>query len=80
LPVYDKEPLGPPCGALKPASSRYAGELSNSTLVAPLEIGEGSYVGAGSVITNEVPPGSLALGRGRQVIKEGWVEEKKKGA
>jgi bifunctional UDP-N-acetylglucosamine pyrophosphorylase/glucosamine-1-phosphate N-acetyltransferase len=53
---------------------------SNSTLVAPVEIGEGSYVGAGSVITNEVPPGSLALGRGRQVIKEGWVGEKKKGA
>jgi bifunctional UDP-N-acetylglucosamine pyrophosphorylase/glucosamine-1-phosphate N-acetyltransferase len=53
---------------------------SNSTLVAPVEIGEGSYVGAGSVITNAVPPGSLALGRGRQVIKEGWVEGKKKGA
>jgi bifunctional UDP-N-acetylglucosamine pyrophosphorylase/glucosamine-1-phosphate N-acetyltransferase len=53
---------------------------SNSTLVAPVEIGEGSYVGAGSVITNAVPPGSLALGRGRQVIKEGWVAEKKKGA
>jgi bifunctional UDP-N-acetylglucosamine pyrophosphorylase/glucosamine-1-phosphate N-acetyltransferase len=51
---------------------------SNSTLVAPVQIGEGSYVGAGSVITTAVPAGSLALGRGRQVIKEGWVENRKK--
>ncbi len=51
---------------------------SNSTLVAPAQIGEGSYIGAGSVITSPVPPGSLALGRGRQVIKEGWVAEKRK--
>jgi len=53
---------------------------SNSTLVAPVQIGEGSYVGAGSVITAAVPAGALALGRGRQVIKEGWVENRKKGA
>ncbi len=51
---------------------------SNSTLVAPIEIGEGSYVGAGSVITDPVPPEALALGRGRQVVKEGWVAAKKK--
>lgn len=50
---------------------------SNSTLVAPVEVGEGAYVGAGSVITEAVPAGSLALGRGRQVIKEGWVERRK---
>jgi bifunctional UDP-N-acetylglucosamine pyrophosphorylase/glucosamine-1-phosphate N-acetyltransferase len=49
---------------------------SNATLVAPVEIGEGAYLGAGSVITDTVPPGALALGRGRQVVKEGWVEEK----
>jgi bifunctional UDP-N-acetylglucosamine pyrophosphorylase/glucosamine-1-phosphate N-acetyltransferase len=50
---------------------------SNSTLVAPIEIGEGSYVGAGSVITDPVPPKALALGRGRQVNKDGWVKKKK---
>lgn len=49
---------------------------SNSTLVAPLEIGAGSYIGAGSVITAPVPPGSLALGRSRQVVKEGWAEKR----
>lgn len=51
---------------------------SNSTLVAPVEIGEDSYVGAGSVITDEVPEKSLALGRARQVTKEGWVVSRKK--
>jgi bifunctional UDP-N-acetylglucosamine pyrophosphorylase/glucosamine-1-phosphate N-acetyltransferase len=50
---------------------------SNSTLVAPLEIGADSYVGAGSVITDKVPEGSLALGRGRQVVKEGWAKKRK---
>ena len=51
---------------------------SNSTLVAPVEIGEGSYIGAGSVITQTVPPDALAIGRARQVVKEGWVGKKKK--
>lgn len=45
---------------------------SNSTLVAPIEIEGGSYIGAGSVITEKVPAGSLALGRARQVVKTGW--------
>jgi len=49
---------------------------SNSTLVAPVEIGSDSYVGAGSVITDDVPPEALALGRGRQVVKPGWVKNK----
>jgi bifunctional UDP-N-acetylglucosamine pyrophosphorylase / glucosamine-1-phosphate N-acetyltransferase len=49
---------------------------SNSTLVAPVEIGPDSYVGAGSVITDNVPPEALALGRGRQVVKPGWVKNK----
>jgi bifunctional UDP-N-acetylglucosamine pyrophosphorylase/glucosamine-1-phosphate N-acetyltransferase len=48
---------------------------SNSTLVAPVVVGEGSYVGAGSAITEDVPPGALALGRSRQVVKPGWVEK-----
>ncbi len=45
---------------------------SNSTLVAPVEIGAGAYVAAGSAITHSVPDKTLALGRARQVIKEGW--------
>jgi bifunctional UDP-N-acetylglucosamine pyrophosphorylase/glucosamine-1-phosphate N-acetyltransferase len=45
---------------------------SNSTLVAPIEVEGGSYIGAGSVITHKVPAGSLALGRSRQVVKERW--------
>src|SRR5579863_6524527 len=49
---------------------------SGSMLVAPVIIGRGSYVAAGSTITEDVPPGSLALGRARQVNKEGWVEER----
>ncbi len=51
---------------------------SNSTLVAPIEVGEGSYVGAGSVITDPVPADALALGRGRQVVKEGWARKRRK--
>jgi bifunctional UDP-N-acetylglucosamine pyrophosphorylase / glucosamine-1-phosphate N-acetyltransferase len=47
---------------------------SNSALVAPVKIGEGAYVGSGSVITTDVPAQALALGRGRQVVKEGWAE------
>jgi bifunctional UDP-N-acetylglucosamine pyrophosphorylase/glucosamine-1-phosphate N-acetyltransferase len=42
---------------------------SNSALVAPVEIGDGAYVGSGSVITKNVPPNALALGRSRQVVK-----------
>jgi bifunctional UDP-N-acetylglucosamine pyrophosphorylase/glucosamine-1-phosphate N-acetyltransferase len=45
---------------------------SNSTLVAPIEVEGGSYIGAGSVITHKVPAGSLAIGRSRQVVKTGW--------
>ncbi len=50
---------------------------SDSTLVAPIEIGAGAYVAAGSTLTRSVPPGALALGRARQVTKEGWVAERK---
>jgi bifunctional UDP-N-acetylglucosamine pyrophosphorylase / glucosamine-1-phosphate N-acetyltransferase len=46
---------------------------SNSALVAPVEIGDGAYIGSGSVITANVPADALALGRARQVIKEGWA-------
>ena len=46
---------------------------SDSTLVAPVTIGAGAYVAAGSCITDDVPEESLALGRSRQVTKPGWV-------
>lgn len=46
---------------------------SNSALVAPVRIGKGAFVGSGSVITDAVPDDALALGRGRQAIKEGWA-------
>jgi bifunctional UDP-N-acetylglucosamine pyrophosphorylase/glucosamine-1-phosphate N-acetyltransferase len=47
---------------------------SNSALVAPVTIGDGAYVGSGSVITGDVPAEALALGRSRQVVKEGWAK------
>ena len=43
---------------------------SNTSLVAPVTVGAGAYVGAGSTITEDVPPDKLAIARGRQVIKE----------
>lgn len=46
---------------------------SNSTIVAPVTIGEGAMVAAGSVITNEVPADGAAFGRARQENKEGWA-------
>lgn len=51
---------------------------SNSTLVSPVVIQDNSYVAAGSVITKEVPSGSLAIGRGRQQNYDGWVDKKKR--
>ena len=45
---------------------------SNSIIVAPVEIGDRAFTAAGSVITHDVPDNALALGRARQVIKEGW--------
>ncbi|WP_306027424.1 bifunctional UDP-N-acetylglucosamine diphosphorylase/glucosamine-1-phosphate N-acetyltransferase GlmU [Stappia sp. MMSF_3263] len=48
---------------------------SNSTLVAPLTIGEGAYLAAGGVVTEDVPANALSLGRSRQVIKEGRGEQ-----
>ena len=50
---------------------------SDSTLVAPVNIGNGAYVGAGSCITKDVPAGALAVGRSRQTTIEGWVEAKR---
>jgi len=50
---------------------------SDSTLVAPIRLGRGAYVAAGSSITNDVPSDALALGRARQITKEGWAREKR---
>ncbi len=50
---------------------------SNSTLVAPLEIGKDAYIGAGSVITKRVEQDALAIGRAYQVSKEGWAKRRR---
>lgn len=50
---------------------------SDSTLVAPVTVGDGAYVGAGSCITKDVPADALAVGRGRQVTKEGWASARR---
>jgi len=50
---------------------------SDSTLVAPVRVNKGAYVGAASCITDDVPVESLAIGRARQVVKPGWVRQKK---
>ena len=50
---------------------------SDSTLVAPVSIEDGAYIGAGSCITKDVPAGALAVGRAHQVTKEGWVAARK---
>ncbi len=50
---------------------------SDTTLVAPVRVGEGAYVAAGSAITEDVPPYALALGRARQVIKPDWARKRR---
>lgn len=52
---------------------------SDTTLVAPVRIARGSYIGAGSTITKDTPAGQLTLARGRQVSVPGWKPPKKKG-
>ena len=51
---------------------------SNSALVAPVRIGDGATVGAGSVITTDVPAGHLAVGRSKQRTIDGWQRPQKK--
>jgi len=50
---------------------------SNTTLVAPVSVGDGAFTAAGSVITENVPEDALAIGRARQVVKEGWAAKKR---
>jgi bifunctional UDP-N-acetylglucosamine pyrophosphorylase/glucosamine-1-phosphate N-acetyltransferase len=52
---------------------------SDTVLVAPLTIGDGAYTAAGSVITEDVPPGALGIARGRQHNSAGWVERQRPG-
>jgi bifunctional UDP-N-acetylglucosamine pyrophosphorylase/glucosamine-1-phosphate N-acetyltransferase len=63
-------------GAAKHRTDIGAGAFigSNSSLVAPVTIGEGAYIGSGSVITRNVPADALAIARGHQAVKEGWVK------
>jgi bifunctional UDP-N-acetylglucosamine pyrophosphorylase/glucosamine-1-phosphate N-acetyltransferase len=53
---------------------------SNSTLVAPVTLADGSYIAAGSAVTADVPAGALAIGRARQENKDGWVERRKRSS
>ncbi len=48
----------------------------NANLIAPVRVGEGAYIAAGSTVTEDVPAGALAIGRAKQVNKEGWAERK----
>jgi bifunctional UDP-N-acetylglucosamine pyrophosphorylase/glucosamine-1-phosphate N-acetyltransferase len=50
---------------------------SDSQLIAPVRVGKGAYVAAGSSITQDVPAGALGIARGRQSVVDGWVERKK---
>ena len=50
---------------------------SNTNLVAPVSVGKGALVGAGSTITKDIPEDALALARSKQIIKEKWVQRKK---
>ncbi len=51
---------------------------SDTSLVAPVRVGDGAYVAAGSVITDNVPADALGIGRGRQVNKRGWAAARRK--
>jgi bifunctional UDP-N-acetylglucosamine pyrophosphorylase/glucosamine-1-phosphate N-acetyltransferase len=51
---------------------------SDSALVAPVRIGDGAYIAAGSVITDNVPPDALAIARGRQANKPGWAAARRR--
>ncbi|MGX1496900.1 bifunctional UDP-N-acetylglucosamine pyrophosphorylase/glucosamine-1-phosphate N-acetyltransferase [Labrenzia sp. MBR-25] len=64
-------------GYLKHRTDIGAGSFvgSNSTLVAPVTLGDGTFVAAGSVITDNVGPDSMAFGRARQTVKEGRAKE-----
>ncbi len=51
---------------------------SDSVLVAPVKIGDGAYIAAGSAITENVPPNALGIARGRQANKPGWAAKRRR--
>jgi bifunctional UDP-N-acetylglucosamine pyrophosphorylase/glucosamine-1-phosphate N-acetyltransferase len=51
---------------------------SDTALVAPVRVGDGAYIAAGSVITENVPPDALGVARGRQVNKPGWAAARRR--
>jgi len=51
---------------------------SDTALVAPVRVGDGAYVGAGSTITENVPSDGLAIARGRQLNKPGWAAKRRR--
>ncbi|HXY26271.1 MAG TPA: DapH/DapD/GlmU-related protein, partial [Candidatus Acidoferrum sp.] len=51
---------------------------SDSTLVAPVRLGDGAYVAAGSTITENVPADGLGIARGRQANKPGWAAKRRR--
>jgi bifunctional UDP-N-acetylglucosamine pyrophosphorylase/glucosamine-1-phosphate N-acetyltransferase len=53
---------------------------SDSQLIAPVRVGKGAYVAAGSSITQDVPAGALGIARGRQAVVDGWVERRKRSS
>ena len=66
----------PEADALDDAEDAFVG--CSTTLVAPVTVGQGAYVGAGSVITEDIPAQALALGRSRQQNKKEWALRNKK--
>jgi bifunctional UDP-N-acetylglucosamine pyrophosphorylase/glucosamine-1-phosphate N-acetyltransferase len=58
---------------------RHAFVGSNSVLIAPRNVGDGSYVAAGSAVTDDVAPGQIAVARGKQRNVPGWVARKRAG-
>ncbi len=58
---------------------RYAKTASNTTFVAPVEIGDGAATGAGAVVRKDVPPGALALSSGPQRNLPGWAQTRRAG-
>ena len=52
---------------------------SDTMLVAPVTVGDGAYTAAGSVITDDVPPGAMGVGRARQRVIAGWVARRRPG-
>ena len=45
----------------------------NTNMIAPVKVGDGAYVAAGTTLTQDVPADSLAVGRVKQVMKDGWA-------